>query len=919
MAEEERTEELLVVEVGKYKRIKQALAQSEERFKSLFLNIPIGIYRADPDGVVLDANPALMRMLGYSSFSEFSRLNLNDECSSDPERRREILRQLEGGGEIKWLEISWRRRDGAEILVRENVKAVRDAAGRILYVEGTLEDITEIKRQERLSLRRHRDLEVLNELIASGNRAPELAMLLDVILEVAVERLRFDGGAIYLPGDDESNLALRAGRHLDPGFRDEVERITLAGSTFGETLAGGTPQFVEEYPALSPERAARWGWRSMAALPLLAGGRVIGLLTLASRTLRPFPEEDRSLLQTIGREAGSLISRLQAESSLRVSEEGYRTLVETSPYGIMMVDLQGVILRTNQRMLELLGRGADEVTGRACFSFLMERDTPEARARFATNLVSGDFGSDEYEVLRPDGSTRHLEAGANLTREADDRPRSVIIYARDIGERLAAEHRLRDSEERFRITAEKTGQIIYDYDVASGRYVWAGAIESLTGYSPAEMARIDDLRWHQLVHPDDGLAIFPLLEKVAAEGSEFNINYRFACRDGTYIHVEDRGVYLRNEEGRVFRLLGTMNDVSERLRAAQALRDSEEMFRTTFEAIADPAYMWEQQPDGRILLTRANRAAYAITDGQIDRFIGVELWQLYRDRPEIGNIVAEVMAGGRSARTEMRYRFASTGKELWLLTDIVRTVERRALVVTKDITERKRSEERLLEYQEQLRALSSELTLVAERERRRVATELHDGVAQNLALCKLQLNELRGQWPGRVPRRWNEALKLLEQSIGETRSLVFDLSPPVLYELGLEAALDWLAERIRGRHNLSVQAGAAGVDPLPDETRVFAFQVVRELLVNVAKHARARHATVSLQRAGDRLRLEVADDGVGMEFSALPGLQAEGRGFGLFSMRERLRHSGGSMHIDSAPGRGTRVEVDIPLAPLRGA
>jgi len=230
-----------------------------------------------------------------------------------------------------------------------------------------------------------------------------------------------------------------------------------------------------------------------------------------------------------------------------------------------------------------------------------------------------------------------------------------------------------------------------------------------------------------------------------------------------------------------------------------------------------------------------------------------------------------------------------------------------------DITEQKRTEARLHDYQQQLRRLASEISLAEEKERRRIASELHDGAIQNLALAKIKLGEFeKGLSPKRRGNTLDEIRELLDHSIHDARSLIFELSPPVLYELGLEAAVEWLGEQFQARYGIScrVVADEGGV-PRNINMEVILFQVLRELLVNVVKHANSSRVDITLRRLGDRLSLQVRDDGIGFDAAAVISNSGSG-GFGLFNIRERLKLLGATFEIDS--GKGTSVTVTAPLS-----
>ncbi len=239
-------------------------------------------------------------------------------------------------------------------------------------------------------------------------------------------------------------------------------------------------------------------------------------------------------------------------------------------------------------------------------------------------------------------------------------------------------------------------------------------------------------------------------------------------------------------------------------------------------------------------------------------------------------------------------------------------------LLNREALQRKKAEELLVAYQADLRSLASQLTLAEERERRRLAVHLHDQIGQSLALSHIKLEELRtslreagsSELAGEV----DYIARLLKQSIKETQSLTFKISPPILYELGLEAALECLTDQFSQQHGLLTYFECdRQPKPLDENLKVLLFQAVQELLINVVKHAQARSLKISMWRQGESLRLGVEDDGVGFN-PLVPGhRQGKGGGFGLFSINERLRPLGGSLEVKSEPGGGTEVVLSVPL------
>ena len=220
----------------------------------------------------------------------------------------------------------------------------------------------------------------------------------------------------------------------------------------------------------------------------------------------------------------------------------------------------------------------------------------------------------------------------------------------------------------------------------------------------------------------------------------------------------------------------------------------------------------------------------------------------------------------------------------------------------------------LLHSQGRLRALASELVLTEQRERRRLATDLHDYLAQLLVLARLKLGQaqpkISKETVGNLLLQAQDALK---QALTYTRTLVADLSPPVLREFGLPAALTWLGDHMLP-HGLSVNVSIdQDCPPLPEDQAVLLFQSVRELLMNVSKHAGTDQARVSLSMATSKLlRIVVEDEGKGFDSAAADRPSDQ---FGLFSIRERMQVMGGLLEIDSARGNGTKATLILPLTP----
>lgn len=233
--------------------------------------------------------------------------------------------------------------------------------------------------------------------------------------------------------------------------------------------------------------------------------------------------------------------------------------------------------------------------------------------------------------------------------------------------------------------------------------------------------------------------------------------------------------------------------------------------------------------------------------------------------------------------------------------------------VARDVTELADLNDRLKREQERLRSYARQLVAAEERARRATAVDLHDGIGQTLAGMLMMLEAAREQPPADSRLVLDEVQARLREVYEITRRVISDLSPPGLYDLGLGPALQWLAVQLRSQDGLRVELECRVRDEqISLEARVLVFKLVRELLRNVIKHAGVLAAQVQVEQAGDALRVVVSDAGRGFDWQ-LDMFGARTSRFGLWSIADRVREVGGTISIDSGMGRGSRVEMLVPL------
>lgn len=233
-----------------------------------------------------------------------------------------------------------------------------------------------------------------------------------------------------------------------------------------------------------------------------------------------------------------------------------------------------------------------------------------------------------------------------------------------------------------------------------------------------------------------------------------------------------------------------------------------------------------------------------------------------------------------------------------------------------DYIEFKQVERELVLYRDQLRSLAAELTMAEDRERRQISLCLHDRIGQLLAVVKLRLESLEEDSSEvEVRTRIDSACQLLRRAIEETRSLTFEISPPILHDLGFYSAIEWLCDHFRNELGLDVRLSSSYVSvDVAEAIQMMVFRATWELLTNVTKHSGSQTAIVSVCVVKGRLRVSVTDYGIGFDPVTAGKMVSREGGFGLFSIRERFLWAGGQMTIVSERGKGTTVTIEVPVS-----
>ena len=404
-------------------------------------------------------------------------------------------------------------------------------------------------------------------------------------------------------------------------------------------------------------------------------------------------------------------------------------------------------------------------------------------------------------------------------------------------------------------------------------------------------------------------------------------------KDGSKHTLKIQEIPVFNNDHNVIAVEGIAEDITMRMKTEEDLKKSEAAFRSLIDDVLDNSTVGIFILDASFQIIWINKSMEEYFGLKRKEIIGKDKRQTIRDK--IGYIFedqegfADKVFATYDDNTytesfECHVMPEGQRKERWLIHSSMPIKSGLyaggRIEHYHDITERKHVEKKSLTYQIQLKHLSSTLSLTEERERRHISEDLHDRIGQAMTIIKMKLEELSEPQADTNSRRvLDEARELLDNAIQDTRTLTFEISPPLLYELGFEPAVEWLIEKFMERHNIPIEYECnGGSRVLDDDVSFFLFKSVRELLFNIVKHAKANKIKVLVRREKNRIQISIEDDGVGFVFSNVQFAVNDLSGFGLFSIRERMEHFGGNFDVESKPGKGTRITLVMSLKQQKG-
>jgi PAS domain S-box-containing protein len=420
----------------------------------------------------------------------------------------------------------------------------------------------------------------------------------------------------------------------------------------------------------------------------------------------------------------------------------------------------------------------------------------------------------------------------------------------------------------------------------------------------------------QFIHPNSTEIIKARLDKFHQGTKDAEaIEITLIRPDGTFVEVGGKAAIIDYEKKKGVLIL--FQDISLRKKQEASLRRAKSRLVEAQRLAHLGNWDWDIV-NNTIWLSDESYKIYGIEPGKFDGTYESLCNMVHpEDRQRVKDATYDAIKNCKSFDSEYRI-LLPTGEQRYIhkraLIECVNCKAIRMIGTIQCVTEQKKIQNQILLSRQKLRTLAAKMEMIEEQERRKIASDLHDSVGQILAFATRELKYMRKNLPQKTGDALLEIAEQLDKAVTQTRTLSFDLSPSILYDIGFEIAVEDMLEKYEKQRKIKCSfSDDEKPKPLTIPLKVLLYRSIRELLMNTAKHAEAQNVKVSLAKDGSNISVSVEDDGKGFDAVELESSE-KSKGFGLFSIRERIEHLGGGFKIDSAKGKGTRTVLTVPLS-----
>jgi PAS domain S-box-containing protein len=539
--------------------------------------------------------------------------------------------------------------------------------------------------------------------------------------------------------------------------------------------------------------------------------------------------------------------------------------------------------------------------------FWPENIVPEDRERVSSSMLNAEQSgqlswTEEYTFFGADGSRRKIRDSAMILRDKNGDIIRIIGAMVDKTKEIEYQEALQSQSYRFEMIANSSNDVLYDWNTETGKVWWSDGWQSRFYFSEDE---VEPTRgwWREKIHPDDRDKVNQSLRKASESDDGYWIeHYKLLNGKGEYSIVVDKGYFLKDQDGKNEILVGAISDVTADIKSKEELKASEEQYRLLFEQ--NPIPMWIYDPE-TLRFSTVNSAALKKYGYSLKEMLSMTILGILpkSEIEDIKQLVKENTAKKQYYFGEHKHR-TKKGKKLTVeisTSEITYKGKKQRLVIAHDITEQRLAEERAI----------SAIIEGEERERQRIAKELHDGLGQYLSASNMNLKSVYEDLPD-IPAELSNVFKtgldFLNHAISETRSISQNLLPKAIQDYGLELAAESLINHLR--NNSSIQfyfyKNVNGM-PIPDKVQINLYRILQEGLNNAIRHGKPEKIDVQLVYSNGEILMTIEDNGTGFDTSE------NSTGIGIRSMKTRVGAMSANLDIVSDLNRGTIISVVVPV------
>ncbi|MBI9052844.1 MAG: PAS domain S-box protein [Bacteroidales bacterium] len=597
------------------------------------------------------------------------------------------------------------------------------------------------------------------------------------------------------------------------------------------------------------------------------------------------------------------IKRNYRKAVIAAEQNLYKTIFETAHDAIYLLNDQYEFVDCNKETLDMFQCTKEQIIGKKPF---------DVSPYFQFGEVKSEMLSTEKMSQAKNGKPQFFEwlhtnlkkdklffTEVSLNRLVISGEIFLLAVIRDISKRKKAESTLTESEKKYRRLTENSPNITYIFSVKRGALYWSSKVKDILGFDSENLLN-NTLKWGNSIHLEDRPKIKLFFTNIQV-GKTYEIEYRIYDIHKKIHWFYDRIFNVREEDGDII-LEGIISDITKQKETEHILKISEEKYKAQYDYFPIPIYTFKKQGKD-LYITDVNNAAKNYPFVKAEEIIGRNVTDFVENKEEMVllDVLNETFKIKQDQKLEMAYRFKTTGVKRNITAVIGFVPPDSVLLSTIDVTDKRNAQQKV--YHAMINA--------EERERSRIAKELHDGVSPILSATKLYIQTLlnlkdektRGEISNKINNTINEAI----QSVSDISN---KLSPHILQNFGLSTAIQSFFDKITEIANIHHSFFYNINSKLDEDIEVNIYRILVELINNTVKYANAKNIIINIQEKGDVIKIFFEHNGKGFNIEEV---RSKSRGMGLYNLDNRINLLNGDFDIESDIKTGLKVKITFPL------